>query len=296
MRCCPIELLPERSLTCLPRALVMNSTLFNPITDQPRRHVPRGLQIVVAILGLIGFSGCGTIQSSNATEQLLASDAVDTAISRIDFSPLEGEKVFFDTRYVQNMKVIGFVSAEYMISSMRQSMTAQGLLLQDSAAQAEYVIEARVGTLGADSHDIVYGLPASNGLSAASSAVATVTTGAPAPLPAIPELSLAKKKNQFAAVKLACFAYHRESRERVWQSGLSTAKSTAKDTWIFGAGPFQKGSIYDRTGLAGSTLDVASGRVGAPSVAFRERVVFERKPKPKEEEIVTAGGEKPAAK
>jgi hypothetical protein len=257
----------------------------------------RAWLLVAALSTTFGLSACGTIQSSNATEQLLASDAVDTAIARIDFSPLEGQKVFFETRYIQNLKVIGFVSAEYIISSLRQSMTASGLLLQDSAAQADYVVEARVGTLGADSHDIVYGLPASNGLSAASTAVATVSQATP-PLPAIPELSLAKKKNQFAAAKVACFAYHRESRERVWQSGLSTAKSTAKDTWFLGAGPFQKGTIYNRTGIAGSSIDVGDKRLGPPSVAFREEIVFEKAPKKvdQEPEVVPAGGEKAAAK
>jgi hypothetical protein len=273
--------------------------MTNPLTIQHDRSFGigvRALLLTTFVIATVASSGCGTIQSSNATEQLLASDAVDTAISRIDFSPLEGQKVFFETRYIQNLKIIGFVSAEYIISSLRQSMTASGLLLQDSAAQADYVVEARVGTLGADSHDIVYGLPASNGLSAASTAVASVSQATP-PLPAIPELSLAKKKNQFAAAKVACFAYHRESRERVWQSGLSTAKSTAKDTWVLGAGPFQKGTIYNRTGIAGSSIDTGDKRLGPPSVAFREEIVFEKTPKKIEEPaVVPAGGEKSAAK
>lgn len=251
--------------------------------------IPMGLLVLLAAV----CAGCGTIQGSSATEQLLASDAVDTAISRIDFQALTGEKVFFETRYIQNLKTIGFVSAEYMISSLRQSMTAQGLLLQDSAAQAEYIIEARVGTLGADSQEMVYGIPASGVLAAASTAVAAATQ-TPTP-PTIPEISLAKKKNQFAAAKIACFAYHRETRERVWQSGLSTGKSTAKDTWILGAGPFQKGTIYDRTGIAGSTLNDGSGLKHVPNVAFRETVVFERTPKPDEKgtaEVIPAAGEK----
>jgi hypothetical protein len=178
-------------------------------------------------------------------------------------------------------------------------MVGVGVLLKDTAAQADLVVEARVGTLGADGADMIYGLPSSN--AGAATAAAAAATSIPT-ITSIPEISLAKKKNQLAAAKVACFAYARESKERVWQSGLATAKSTAQDTWIFGAGPFQKGSIYTKTGLAGSTLDVGGDGINAPAVGFREPAVFEQfvKNKPKEEpgkaEVITAGGEEPAKK
>jgi hypothetical protein len=148
---------------------------------------------------------------------------------------------------------------------------------------------------------MIYGIPSSNA-SAATAAAAAAATAMPTTLTSIPEISLAKKKNQLAAAKVACFAYARESKERVWQSGLATAKSTAQDTWIFGAGPFQKGSIYTKTGIAGSTLDVGGDGVDVPAVGFREPAVFEHfvKDKPKAEpgkaEVITAGGEQPAKK
>jgi hypothetical protein len=271
----------------------------------PSRHpqVNRGSRVArsfalcaASALLLLGLAtGCGSIQATGATEQLLASDAVDTAISKIDFRPLSGEKVFLETRYIQNLKVIGFVSAEYIISSLRQALTGAGVLLQDAPAQAEYIVEARVGTLGADGNEIVYGIPANNSLGIATTAVAA-TTATPAIPATIPEISFAKKKNQLAAAKVACYAYHRESKERVWQSGLSVAKSTARDTWVLGAGPFQKGTIYQGTGMAGSTLDVNSGNKNQPNVGFRESIVFERKPKDveKKDEVQTASGEKAA--
>jgi hypothetical protein len=88
----------------------------------------------------VALAGCGTILTNSATEQLLASDAVDSAVSSIDFRPLSGQKVFFETRYIQNLKTIGFVSAEYIISSLRQAMVGAGVLLQDTAAQADLVV------------------------------------------------------------------------------------------------------------------------------------------------------------
>src|SRR5690606_14739030 len=42
--------------------------------------------------------------------------------------------------------------------------------------------------------------------------------------------------------------------EPVWQSGLVMNKSTANDIWLFGAGPFQKGTIYDETRFAGGAI------------------------------------------
>ncbi len=258
----------------------------------PRRA--RSLAVCAALLSQL--AGCGTVLQNSATEQLLASDAVDSAISSIDFRPLEGQKVFFETRYIQNLKVIGFVSAEYIISSLRQAMVGAGVLLQDTAAQADVIVEARVGTLGADGHDIVYGLPSSNTGAAAAAAAAATSTPT---ITSIPEISLAKKKNQLAAAKVACFAYHRESKERIWQSGLATAKSSAQDTWVFGAGPFQKGSIYSKVGIAGSSLDVSRDGMDPPAVGFREPAVFENLARSRDDErpgsaeVITASGEAP---
>ncbi|MBX3443659.1 MAG: hypothetical protein KF774_14725 [Planctomyces sp.] len=251
------------------------------------------LLLVLAATG----SGCGTVQQNSATEQLLASDAVDTAVSQIDFTPLTSQKVYLDTRYVskpEHLKAIGAVSGDYIISSIRQAMTGSGVLLMDKMEEADYIVEARVGTLGADGHEMVYGIPSSGALTAASTAVAAATQ-TPAAF-VIPEISIAKNKNQLAAAKVACFAYHRESRERVWQSGLSTAKSTAKDSWVMGAGPFQKGTIYERTGLAGSTLHVGEEGFGGQSLGFREPITFELPPvkEVEEDEVITAGAESPA--
>ena len=100
-------------------------------------------------------------------------------------------------------------------------------------------------------------------------------------VPGIPELALAKRSNQIAAAKVAIFAYENESRERVWQSGVSTGKSTAKDLWVFGAGPFQKGSIHEgNVRFAGSSLDVPlleDDRKGShgPIASYRNATIFE---------------------
>src|SRR5689334_15816301 len=85
------------------------------IDQRCRMHRWAGLVLVGSCLFVLGLTGCGTVLQNGATEQLLASDAVDSAVSSIDFRPLSGQKVFFETRYIRNLKTIGFVSAEYII-------------------------------------------------------------------------------------------------------------------------------------------------------------------------------------
>lgn len=194
-------------------------------------------------------SGCGTSLRRSGTEQLLTSDAIDRTVSQIDFSVLSDRDVFLDSQYITTMRDPTFLSGAYVISSLRQQMSAAGCRLQDSADKADYIVEARVGALGTDLHDVTYGLPANNALNTAASMLSSVPA-----LPAIPEISLATRNDQSAAAKIALFAYHRESREPVWQSGIASAKSSAKDTWVLGAGPIQRGSIYSGTLFAGNRI------------------------------------------
>jgi hypothetical protein len=212
--------------------------------------------------GLLWFAlsgGCGTTREKLATDQLLLSDAVDRAVAHIDFSPLNGEKVYLDTTYLQQIKGTAFVNADYIISSLRQQMLAAGCLLQEKRDEATYIAEARVGALGTDGHDVNYGIPGNNGLTAAASLVTSSM-----PLPSLPDISLARKTDDSAATKVAVFAYNRETREPVWQSGLSVARSRAQAKWIFGAGPFESGSIYEGTRFAGRKLGDDASKRGGP--------------------------------
>ena len=238
--------------------------------------VPLVTRAICACLPIVLVTiGCGTTKSRVATQQLLISAAVDDAVADLDFRPLTGKKVFFDTAYLNNVKGMGFVNADYIISSIRQQMAAANLRLQSKIDEAEYVVEARVGTLGTDVNDMVYGLPASTGLSTAASLV----PNAP-PIPAIPEVSVARKEVELGAAKIAVFAYHRESRQPVWQSGVSQAKTSAQDFWILGVGPFQRGSIYKKTQLAGEEIRLP--RIGAnngyehhPRVSYHNEHIFD---------------------
>jgi hypothetical protein len=190
-------------------------------------------------LFLICLAGCGTTQQRIATEQIVVSDAVDQAIAKIDFRPLTGRNVYLDTSYLRTLRTDGFINADYVTSALRQHLLAANCLLQDSRDEAEVIVEARIGTMGTNRHEVVYGIPQSNGLNAA----ASVMTSQPL-LPTIPELSVARSDTTIGMSKLAVFAYDRVTKTPIWQSGTSRAESTAKSTWLLGAGPFQRGSVF----------------------------------------------------
>lgn len=225
---------------------------------------------MVFMVGLaLILGGCGTTTQKLGTEQLLMSDAVDNAISRIDFRYLYGRKVYLDTQYIKTIKGVGFVNADYIVSSLRQQLTAAHCLLQEDAQSAEIIVEPRVGALGTDGHEITYGIPQSNALATAATVLANV------PAPTIPEISVGRNVANAGIAKVIVFAYDRETREPIWQSGVAKAESTSSSTWLLGAGPIQKGSIYGGYRFAGQSLtqEQLEKLGGEPPV---ERVGYDR--------------------
>jgi hypothetical protein len=111
--------------------------------------------------------------------------------------------------------------------------------------------------------EVTYGIPSSNGLGVAASAL----SGTPA-VPAIPEISVGKRNNLLGVSKIVVFAYHRDTGIPVWQSGAAVARSDAKDSWFMGVGPLTRGSVYNGVTLAGN-------RVNPP---FEKKVARQIKP------------------
>jgi hypothetical protein len=228
---------------------------------------PLGLMMMpMIVLAAIFTAGCGATREYSATEQLVLSDAVDNSVSSIDFRPLTGRKVYLDTSYLRTIKGVAFVNADYVISALRQQIVAAGCLIQDAAADADVIVEARVGVLGTDDHLLTFGVPETHSIVAASSAI----PGAPS-VPSIPEIAVARRETRQAAAKVIAFAYDRETREPLWQSGVNRAVASANDTWVFGMGPFQTGTVRKRTKLAGDVIDF-----GDPSATGAKGRFFER--------------------
>lgn len=205
--------------------------------------------LAACVLG--GIVGCGTTKSQRMTDQLVLSDAVDRTIAQFDFRVLAGKQAYLDTQFLKPQKTAVPVNANYIISSLRQQLFAANVRLTEKKDEAEYVVEPRVGALGTDDHEISYGVPASSAVATAASFVASSP-----PIPVIPELSLARRREGVGGVKLAVFAYERKSKRPVWQSGIKTARANARFLWVLGAGPFQQGTIFKRTQFAGNEINL----------------------------------------
>jgi hypothetical protein len=232
-------------------------------------------------------TGCSITKSRLATEQLVVSDAVDAAIAQLDFSPLSGQKVFFDTKYLNNARLPGNSNVEYVISSLRQQMLAYDLRLTDKMEDAAIVVEGRVGTLGTDGNEVTYGIPGNAALS-----TAAIFLSSPFSVPTMPELSLGRRNHQWGAAKLGVFAYDRVSQERLWQAGVMTGSSDARDLWVLGLGPFQRGRTYGRfrgklrerqtVPADGSQLAEMS-----PSQAYASQIDFRKLSPPNEDRFIS---------
>ena len=231
----------------------------------------RAARTLLLVLGCALMFGCGTTKWSDsprtATEQLLVSDAVDRAISEIDFSALADKNVYLDTRFI-----ITALDQNYVTSTLRQHMLASGCIIKDKPDEATYVVEVRTGSLGTNRQDLLFGVPATS----------LPTVGLlPMGSATIPEIALMKRTNQQGVCKIAVFAYDRMSGRPVWQSGNRKLASKAKDIWVMGAGPFQTGTIYNGTSFAGEKLDVplvskddAPGTPGADKMSVGREKVF----------------------
>ncbi|MBX9787622.1 MAG: hypothetical protein K2Y37_01785 [Pirellulales bacterium] len=205
------------------------------------------LQVLFAAATVWSLTGCGTTRWSDtartATEQLLISNAIDRAVSELDFEVLRGHDVFFDPSYLR-----GATDENYLVSSLRQHLLASGVVLRELRTEADFVVEARSGGIGTDRSDLLFGVP--------SVAVPSVP-GMPVPMPStIPEIPFAKTTNQRAVAKIAVFAYNRNTGRPVLQSGIVPVTSTARNSWFFGAGPFQRGTVYEGTKFAGDQVSV----------------------------------------
>ena len=195
------------------------------------------------------MTGCGTTTKRVATEQLLVSNAIDEAVAQIDFSELAGARIYLDETYLKDDKKAGIVNTNYVTSSLRQQLTAAGCQIFDSKKEVDIIVEPRIGAMGTDGQEVTYGIPKTGGLSAA----ATALSGSP--IGAIPEISFAQTNALSGIAKVVVFAYERETRRPVWQSGTAKAESNSSSTWVMGAGPFQKGTVYDSTRFAGRDIN-----------------------------------------
>jgi hypothetical protein len=216
--------------------------------------------LAAAILLAATASGCGTVRTTDtqrsATEQLLLTNAWDTALQKVDFRPLTGVPVYLDTTNLN-----AAIDQGWIVSSLRQAMLQNGVLLRAKPEQAQWIVEARVGAYGTNDYSLLVGVPQTT--------VPATLTGMPQGT--IPEIPLAKRNEQQAIAKMALFAYDRSSGQLVWNSGTMLETATAKDVFVAGLGPIQSGSIRSGPEFVGiklpQTAEAASTDPNAPQAA-----------------------------
>ena len=198
---------------------------------------------VLASLSLTVFSGCASTLTSNtartAKEQMLLSNAVDQSLEKVDFTPMYGQKVFLDDKYLE------CVDKPYVLGSVRHRIMRSGGFLMDKVEDADVVMEVRSGGIGTDTTDQYLGTP--------EIALPGMLT--------IPEIRLAEKKSQFGYSKIGLVIYDAKTKKVLGDGGVSLAQSDDNNWSVFGVGPFQDGSLR---------RDVSKARTRAPGMTRRE--------------------------
>ena len=104
-------------------------------------------------VGLVAANvGCTNTSTSNtartAKEQMLLSNAVDQSLDKVDFTPLYGQNVFVDDKFLE------CVDKSYVVGSLRHRVMRAGGVLAAAADAADVIMEVRSGGVGTDSNDM----------------------------------------------------------------------------------------------------------------------------------------------
>lgn len=194
---------------------------------------PKTAVLLLAVSLAVTMTGCTHTSTSNtartAKEQMLLSNAVDQSLDKVDFTPLYGQKVFVDDKYLE------CVDKSYVVGSLRHRVMRAGGALATTADDADVVMEVRSGGVGTDSAEMFLGVPS-------------------LPLPAgmqTPEVRLTERKSQYGYSKLGLVLFDAKTKNVLGDGGMSLAQSDDNNWFVLGMGPFQDGTLKS---------DVASAR------------------------------------
>jgi len=189
------------------------------------------LLVMVATL-LAG--GCTTVKMTgtprSGSEQLLLTGAWDSALCRVDFSPLAGSKVFLDTERIT------VVDKDWIITTIRRAMAEQGVAIENEKKNAEMILEVAIGAYGTDERNTKSGLP-QVGLVPSLSGASVVSSNSTS------SLTFSENNRQEAVIKALMFAYEAKTGRLVWESGPMLDAEGLRDHFFFSSGPYRISSL-----------------------------------------------------
>lgn len=208
----------------------------------------------LCLLSLVGFLGCTSARTTNtartAREQLLISNAVDQALSKVDLAPFQGVNVFIDDKYLD------CVDKGYLVGSIRHRAMISGAQVVGKAEDADVVLELRSGAIGTDTSDSFVGTPE------------LVLPG----MLTLPEVRLISRNNQSAIAKIGIVAYDNKTKQLLGEGGVSSSQSKDNNWYVLGVGPYQNGELQSE--IKNTTVR----RPGQPNQVLPAYVAFDTPP------------------
>lgn len=213
--------------------------------------------VALSLLSLAGFLGCTSARTTNtartAREQLLISNAVDQALSKVDMAPFQGANIFIEDKYLD------CVDKGYLVGSIRHRAMVNGAQVVGKPEDADVVLELRSGAIGTDTSDSFVGTPE------------LVLPG----MLTLPEVRLISRNNQSAVAKIGIVAYDAKTRQLLGEGGVSSSQSRDNNWYVLGIGPYQNGELQKE--IRNTTVR----RPGQPNQVLPAYVAFES-PQPAE--------------
>jgi hypothetical protein len=168
------------------------------------------------------FFGCSTVRRTEpprtATEELLISQASEKAMQPVDFTWVNGKKVFVEDKYFESY------DKGQAVSLIREKISRAGGLLTPTNDKADIIVEIRSGGLSVNSSDYMIGIP-------------SVTLPVPVTGPVTtPEVAFFKDEKDFGIAKFSLFAYARETGAFTNASGPDSGKAHFYLYKLFGIG------------------------------------------------------------
>ena len=178
---------------------------------------------------LVMAAGCSTMRTTHtqrtAKEQLLISNSVDQALDKIDFTPFANQPVFLEDKYLDG------TDKNYVVASLRHRLLHAGAALMPKMEEAGIVVEVRSGGIGTDNEETFLGSP-------------KMDVPVPAMPLSVPEVKVVSRNTQTATAKIGLVAYDAKTKQILGSGGVTLARSDDNNWYVFGAGPYQHGSIY----------------------------------------------------